>query len=443
MTERQPGPAGATGSRTATQAGADRTAGATAGGTGHGLRPPLATRLRPGHWVAIDTVIALLSSVVFVVGSTRPAYGIPVWVAYLLALASTLPAAVRRYWPLPVLGVVLAGSAAAIAIGTATDPSVVVAFALYLVALRYPRHTSAAVLAATLAVTAAGVLAGGWALADNQVGGVASRLAVSAAVVTAGWVIGVAVRAQRTYTAGLAEQQRRRVQAELAEARRAVAEERLRIARELHDVVAHSLSLIAVQAGVGSYVAGTQPEEAARALASIEATSRGALGEMRRLLGVLRDDRPAEHDLGPAPGLADLGQLITATADAGVQVQLEVRGAQRPVPPGAGLAAYRIIQEALTNVIKHAHATASQVVVTYDDDAVSVEITDDGPSAPATSQPASHGIAGMRERAALYGGAFHAGPLPGRGFKVTARLPEDNAAGALAAPAEPAKDGMP
>src|SRR6516164_3661703 len=218
------------------------------------LRPPLTKRLRTGHWVAIDAVLSVLFATVFLVGSTRPAYGIPLWVAYLLALASTLPAAVRRLWPLPVLGVVLAASVTAMAIGSGKDPSVVVAFVLYVVALRYPRRTAAAALAGALALTAAGVLAGGAALAHASVGGVASRLAASAAIIIAGWVIGVAVRAQRAYTAGLAKQAERQAQAQLAEARRAVTEERLQIARELHDGVAHSLSLIAVQDGVANYV---------------------------------------------------------------------------------------------------------------------------------------------------------------------------------------------
>ena len=283
MTNHTPGTAGGTGSHTAAEAGAGA-AGSAADRLV--LRPTLTKRLQPGHWVAIDGVIAVLLAAVFLVGSTRPAYGIPTWVAYGLALASTLPTAVRRFWPLPVLGVVLAGSVAAMAIGTGKDPSVVVAFVLYLVGLRYPRRTSAAALAGVLALSAAGTVAGGAALAHNQAGVVAARAVASAVVITAGWVIGVAVRAQRAYTAGLREQAERGVQAQLEEQRRAVTEERLRIARELHDVVAHSLSLIAVQAGVGHYVAGARPDEAARALASIETTSRGALREMRRLLGV-------------------------------------------------------------------------------------------------------------------------------------------------------------
>src|SRR5215472_359639 len=433
VTERAVGAAPGTASVPARPSVSEPAAGTSGNAADLFLRPPLTKRLRPGHWLAIDAVLSVLFATAFLVGSTRPAYGIPLWVAYLLALASTLPAAVRRIWPPPVLGVVLAASVTAMALGTGKDPSVVIAFVLYLVALRYPRRTAAAALAAALALTAAGVVAGGAALIHTSDGSVASRLAASAAVIAAGWIIGAAVRQQRAYTAGLAEQAERRAQAQLAEARREVTEERLRIARELHDVVAHGLSLIAVQAGVGNYVASTRPDEAARALGSIEATSRAALGEMRRLLDVLRDGDPAAPDLGPAHRLADLGQLITSTADAGVTVQLEVRGSLRDLPPGAGLAAYRIVQEALTNVIKHARTTTCRVVVTYGQDAVSVEITDGGRGAPAGLAAArpGHGIAGMAERAGLYGGEFQAGPLPGGGFQVAARLPLDSAPGGL------------
>jgi signal transduction histidine kinase len=309
-----------------------------------------------------------------------------------------------------------------------------VALALYPVALRYPRRISAAVLAGVLAATAAGTVAGGVALGYSESGNLAARVAGEAVFLAAAWAIGVAVREQRAYTAGLREQAERQVQAQLAEARHAAAEERLRIAREMHDVVAHSLSLIAMQAGVGNYVASARPEEAARALASIEATSRAAMREMRRLVGVLRDDQ-GRPELAPAPGLADVGQLITGTADAGVRVQLEIHGTQRPVPPGVDLAAYRIVQEALTNVVKHARTTESRIAVTYADDAICLEITDEGHGAPAGSitAGAGHGIAGMAERVSLFGGEFHAGPLPGRGFRVAARLPLDSAPGEASA----------
>lgn len=332
----------------------------------------------------------------------------------MLALVSTLPVAVRRYWPLPVLCIVLAGSVAAMSTGTGKDPSVMVALAIYLVALRLPRRTAALALVCSFSLTAAGLVAGAPAVHGETAAGGASRIVASSVVIVAAWTLGLAVRQQRAYTAGLREQAERRAQAQVAEGRRALTEERLRIARELHDIVAHSMSLIAVQAGVGNYVAHARPDEAARALSSIEATSRGALRDMRRLLGVLRDDDAAGPDLQPAHGLRDLGDLISATAAAGVKVQLEVRGVRRTVPPSVDLAAYRIVQEALTDVVKHAGTASGPVVVRYEEDALAVEITDDGCGVPATAvtDGSGHGIAGMRERAGLYAGEFSAGPMP-------------------------------
>jgi signal transduction histidine kinase len=213
-------------------------------------------------------------------------------------------------------------------------------------------------------------------------------------------------------------------------ARAQVAEERLRIARELHDVVAHSMSLIAVQAGVANYVLAARPEEATRVLSSIEQASRDALRETRRLLGLLRDDggRRLAPEFGPAPGLGDLGGLIARTKDAGVRVDLEVRGRRRSLPAGIDLAAYRIIQEALTNVVKHSAARTGRVLVAYEDDGVHIKVTDDGRGrAEGVPEPAGHGIVGMRERAGLYGGEFRAGPLAGRGFQVAVRLPLEDA----------------
>jgi signal transduction histidine kinase len=227
-----------------------------------------------------------------------------------------------------------------------------------------------------------------------------------------------------------------------AEARRAVTEERLRIARELHDVVAHSMSVIAVQSAVGGHVMDTQPEEARHALAAIEATSRSALTEMRRLLGVLRQDGEPAGSLVPSPGLADLAPLVAQVGEAGLKVWVQVDGERGPVPPGVDLSAYRIIQEALTNVIKHAGPATACVRVSYEKGAVALEITDDGPGrndgrrgaapgrpdgsrADAVTSPFStgHGIIGMRERVAVFGGEFAAGPRDSGGFRVFARLP--------------------
>jgi len=237
------------------------------------------------------------------------------------------------------------------------------------------------------------------------------------------WLLGYFVGVRRRDTAEL---RRRAAELELAReelARRAVSEERLRIARELHDIVAHSMSVIAVQSGVGAHVIDTQPEEARKALAAVEDTSRSALNELRRLLGVLRQDGDEADGLGPAPGLGDLGRLAAQMGEAGLAVELEMRGTRPAVPPGVDLSAYRIVQESLTNVLKHAGPATAKVRVGYDEHELRVEVTDDGRGAAAGETAGGHGIAGMRERAAVFGGELSAGPRQGGGFRVAARLP--------------------
>jgi signal transduction histidine kinase len=221
-----------------------------------------------------------------------------------------------------------------------------------------------------------------------------------------------------------AEKERERLEAE----QRAVTEERLRIARELHDVVAHAMSVVAVQSGVGLHVIDTRPAEAKRLLQTISDTSRDSLGEMRRLLAVLRAE-PAvvDVDLAPVPGLAALSDVAARVREAGVPVDVVVRGERPAIPTGVDLAAYRIAQEALTNVLKHAGRARASVVVEYGLDAVHVEVTDDGrgAAAPVVSTVANgsgQGLVGMRERAALYDGSVEAGPRPGGGYRVAATL---------------------
>ena len=275
------------------------------------------------------------------------------------------------------------------------------------------------------------------------------------------WMTGYSVRQRRLYAQML--------QHEAASS--AVNEERLRIARELHDVVAHSMSVIAVQAGYGQYVIDDSPADARDALGAIQATSRDALEEMRRMLGVLRQQdaapgfglgSPADYPaadaaragagtaargagggpgrgaaaggravgapLAPAPGLADLGRLVERTCGAGVRVVIKRSGFIRAMPAGVDLSAYRIIQEALTNVVKHAGSGACCTVsVDYSQEALEVRVTDDGGQSlvltPAGVAGAGHGIIGMRERANLCGGEFSAGPVATGGFQVIATLP--------------------
>ncbi len=184
-------------------------------------------------------------------------------------------------------------------------------------------------------------------------------------------------------------------------------------------MVAHSIGIIAIQAGMGRRVIGTQPQEAGNALAAIESTSRETLSGLRRMLGALRQSEGAPLD--PAPGLADLDRLVTAAGDAGVRVKLRTTGRPRPLPPDLELAAYRVVQEALTNVVRHAGVPDCEVTVGHGEAELSVEVTDGGRGAAVGAE--GYGIVGMRERVALLHGVFEAGPRPEGGFRVAARLP--------------------
>jgi signal transduction histidine kinase len=206
--------------------------------------------------------------------------------------------------------------------------------------------------------------------------------------------------------------------------RQAAADERLRIAQELHDVVAHSLGVIAVQAGVGLHVMDTEPAEARAALEHISRMSRSSLAEIRWLLGRVRDTDGAAYT--PTPGLVDLRRLVDEVRGAGLTVDLRVDGDVDDVPPGVGLAAYRITQEALTNAIRHAHAERADVTIGVAPGVLTVDVVDDGRGG-ATSG-GGHGLVGMQERAAVYGGTVDAGPGPDGGFRVRARLPYGEAA---------------
>jgi signal transduction histidine kinase len=226
------------------------------------------------------------------------------------------------------------------------------------------------------------------------------------------WQIGHSVRQRREYA------EARREQA----ATQAVQAERLRIARELHDMIAHSIGVIAIQAGVGSRVMDTQPAEARNALNAIEDTSRETLAGLRRMLGALRRTDPGSAPRDPSPGLADLDGLVARSADAGVRVDVRRLGEELELPADLDLSAFRIVQEAVTNVIRHAGAHECRVVLDHRDEELLIEVTDDGRGAAGTPGT-GYGIAGMRERAALLHGRFSAGPRPEGGFFVSVRLP--------------------
>ncbi len=510
---------------------------------------PLSQRMRTGHWIAIDCVVAAFSALFVLISVRRAFYGSDqMWLAIglLMAAGVFIPVALRRRAPVMAFGglLILAVLFGDMATGfmfpgaAVTAVSLVflsAAYVLYTVTVTSSRRTGGAALALALALL---VFIGG--TARNRTEGAPAELVPVGLASVIAWMTGYSVRQRRLYVVRLQQQA----------ASSAVADERLRIARELHDVVAHSMSVIAVQAGYGQYVIDDSPDGAREALGAIQVTSREALDEMRRMLGVLRqqDVTPAQGQvdawrasgagepgpatgaagwsasgaglgsadavsasgacaeaagggaagqptgvgvgfgrggsapLAPAPGLANLDRLIKRTCSAGVRVSLEVYGNARPLPAGLDLSAYRIVQEALTNVVKHAGSGARCTVhLGYDEGVLAIRVTDDGgssttlpryggPSAgghqeqagqaagneipavvgvnstadvvpraeaarnghgtvsgwrvpgepPAT---AGHGIIGMRERAHLCGGKFSARPLAEGGFQVTASLP--------------------
>ncbi|MEN3533740.1 sensor histidine kinase [Microbispora sp. ZYX-F-249] len=379
------------------------------------VRPLFPRPLRPRELVALDVLAGLGYAFVLVVNPPRVHHP----AAWVLIAAMTLPLAARRRWPLPVFCVVAAASVAAMALGVVREPLAAAAYALYAVALTTRRRRWEPT--AAIGVLTAGALllaAFGGVSAEPEVRRVVETAVLAALALGGAWTIGRAVRERRAYAA------RRAAQA----AEQAVTEERLRIAREMHDVVSHTLSLIGVKAGVAAHVADRRPEEALEALRVIETTSRQALTEMRHMLGVLRTAPGAGFDgLSPMPGLAALPDVAERAAAAGVRVDLDVR-VTGGLPEALELAVHRIVQESVTNVVRHAAPARCRVRVDDEGGRLSVEVTDDGPGRRVLppgppGHGAGHGVIGMRERVTAYGGDFTAGPLPGGGFRVHARLP--------------------
>lgn len=354
-------------------------------------------RLRKGQWHGVDTVAAVLLGLTFGASETRGG-----WDAAAVAAVVWLPVAVRRRWPVPVLYTVLAGAVCAMAFTGWEESWIPIGVALYTVAAQEPQRRSATALGCSLGAVAAAMILLPRPVPASEV---ASGVAFASLLMTLPWLVGTALREQRSH-------------AEFS-ARQAVADERLRIARELHDVVAHHLTVITVRAEIARAVASASPQEAERTLALVGAAGRTALTEMRRMLGVLRTPWDGA-ELGTSPGLADLAALAGA---AGPRVELSV-DPDPPLPPGVELTVYRIVQEALTNVVKHAGSADCRVTLSRSGpEAIEIEIVNDAPPRPPGRRTGGgHGLIGMRERAAMCGGVFSAGPLSSGGFRVHARL---------------------
>ena len=369
---------------------------------------------------AVLTVVVLVATIVFVAdpepnGSflLRPLDELPVS-GYLIATVGSAALYWRRVKPLPAFGVSLVASAVAVQLGS-PDPFFFI-FAVYSLG-RYvtdDRWSLAGVFAALLYGWIAASLTDE--TATDTLGGIIFVFVV--------WYVGRRIRVRRTILTVLREHAARLEEDQAAQAERAVAEERTRIARELHDVVAHRVSVMTVQAGAAKTVAGTDLDAAMTAMAAVEATGRQALNELRHLLGVLRPDTDLE-ELTPQSGIADVPRLVDQLRSAGLNVQLTRPDLPTNLPTQIDVSAYRIIQESLTNVLKHAGPDPRiEVVLNLDSDFLLVEVTDRG--AGSSILPGSgHGILGMRERAVLLGGTLEAGPRAGGGFRVVARLPLD------------------
>ncbi len=333
---------------------------------------------------------------------------------YLLLAAGSIALLWRRSRPLIVLMVTLTASLVWDVIGLAGGASLAIFISLYGVG-RYIEEDRASLLA----VGAALILV----VADDLIEGEpATVFGLSLVLVFLGWYLGRRIKSRREYLALLEERAEYLERERAAEAQQAVDEERTRIARELHDLVAHRVSMITVQAGAAQTVAASDPQRAIRAMEAVEEEGREALRELRQVLGVLRPDEERES-LAPIHGLADIPGLVEEMNGVGIGVSLSNAGVPDVLPARIDLASYRIVQEALTNVLKHAGPDPkAEVRLSSDDYTLTIEVTDRG-SGVSTLPGSGHGLVGMRERATLLGGTFEAGPSLRGGFRIIARLP--------------------
>jgi signal transduction histidine kinase len=338
----------------------------------------------------------------------------------LLAVLASVPVIARRRFPLQVALIVEAATAVHLIAVNSPPAAFALVVAIYSVALYCDRRTSLRMALATGGINSVLVL-----LVTLITGREIVHNLVFVIVLAAGaWALGDNVRTRRAYLASL-EERAARLEGEREERdRRAVLDERARIARELHDVVAHHVSAIAVQAGAAEEAALENPQRAREALGFIQGLSREALSEMRALVGVLAtgDDAAA---LAPQPGLDQVERLVDQVRAAGVAVDLTVEGTRRRLPETLDVTAYRIVQEALTNTLKHAGSARATVTVRFSDDTLELDVSDDGRGARprATVADGGRGLMGMRERVALFHGRLSAGPVDGGGFRVHAWLP--------------------
>ncbi len=388
------------------------------------MAPPAQLKTgRPRRDVLVDGAIAAIVFVAVLIGYLVPDERSGITGAFVagIALLVVMHAALvwRRRAPLLVLAV----TTATFVFYATLDRPYVSPFALAVAIYTVAAYTDVRTAAAAGALAWAAVVGGNWLQTRDNVQ--ASDMVSIGVALAVAWIVGARIGASRARTAAL-EVRAEDLERERDErAREAAAEERSRISRELHDVVSHNLSVIVVQAGGARRIAEDDPTRAREALGSIETTGRQALNEMRRLLGLIRTAGSGEPELEPASGVDALEELVDGVRRAGTTVELDVAGDRVALPPGIDISVYRIVQESLTNVMKHAAGARARVRVLFRPDAVDLVVADDGLGAApgANADGRGQGLAGMRERVSLFGGEFRAGPGNEGGFEVHARLP--------------------
>lgn len=385
-----------------------------------------------GALTATAFVLCLLGGMLQVDGST-PAP--PPAIAYLIAVLSCAALPLRRRVPLAAMAATTAGGALVPPAGLLLTPLIVAPALItaysYSLTARTERRAAGAVSLISATLLVASIPSSG-ALSWQD----ASRMGVVAAFPLMAGVLGYSVRNRRAYLAAVEERARRAEESRDSEALRRVAEERVRIARELHDLVAHQITLANAQATVAAHLFDTRPEQTRKSLKELVETTGDALDDLRATVGLLRQSGDTAGSVEPAPGLSRLPTLIESFRRAGLEVSVHQEGTARQLPPGVDLTAYRIVQEALTNVAKHAGTGSARVRLAWNRDRVSITVADDGGGAPtaptastgpgtstAADRPPGYGLIGMRERATAVGGHLSAGRRPEGGFLVSTQLP--------------------
>ncbi|MFW6693021.1 sensor histidine kinase [Streptomyces sp. MAR4 CNX-425] len=387
--------------------------------------PPRRARWREAAVLATAFALCLLGGVVQVDDTLSP----PPAAAYVIAVASCAVLPVRHRAPSAALAATTAAGLLVPPLGLLLSPPIMAPAVI--AAYAYARHAPGERRAAgAVALASAALLLAATPWAEDLSWQDASRMGSVAAFPMVAGVLGRSAHNRRAYLAAVEERARRAEKSRESEARRRVEEERLRIARELHDLVAHQITLAHAQATVAVHLFDTRPEQTRTSLTELVQTTSDALDDLRATVGLLRRSEDTAEPAEPAPGLSRLPTLLESFGRAGLQVSLEQRGPARPLPPGVDLTAYRIVQEALTNVTKHAGTRTARVRLDWRRDRVTLTVADDGgdaatpPAAAGASDRApGYGLIGMRERATAVGGQLTAGRRPGGGFLVSTQLP--------------------